>query len=84
MGVCVRCGKRSSIIDKHGHCEKCHNELFVSRMKEMAGDTSPDVGILYEKRGLFRKPVCRVCGQEKLLKEIDVRTGYCKDCTEKL
>lgn len=50
----------------------------------MAGDTSPDVGVLYEKRGLFRKPVCRLCGAELPASKIDARTGYCLECTEKL
>jgi len=84
MATCERCGKRTGILDKHGHCEKCHNELFVARMKEMAGDGSPDVGIKYEKRGLFRKTVGRLCGAELPVSKIDARTGYCLNCTEKL
>lgn len=88
MKTCKRCGKSVNWTDKHGHCERCHNELFIARMKEMAGDTSADVGLLVKRVGLFNRYACRLCGKlvsyKDVKTELDKRTGYCFECTEKL
>ena len=57
-------------------------------MKKLAGDESPDVGYLTKRFGLINKYVCRLCGEiipfADVPKNLDKRTGYCKDCIEKL
>lgn len=81
MGECKQCGRRSTWIDKYGLCKKCHNAAYIQRMKRLAGDASPDAGKLYVWKGPFRQVQCRLCGASW---DIEPRTGYCKNCIEKL
>lgn len=81
MATCKRCGKRTMWTDASGYCEKCHDELYIARMKRLAGDDSPEAGNLYKWQGPFRQVSCRLCGSSW---DIEPRTGYCKKCIEKL
>lgn len=81
MATCKRCGKRTMWTDASGYCEKCHDELYVAKMKRLAGDYSSETGKLYRWQGPFRQVVCRLCGSTW---EIEPRTGYCKKCIARL
>lgn len=81
MATCKRCGKRTMWTDASGYCEKCHDELYVAKMKRLAGDDSPEAGKLYKWQGPFRQVSCRLCGSSW---DIEPRTGYCKECIKRL
>ena len=45
-GLCVRCGKfvGRGALDRYGYCYKCHNAVYIEKMKFWASDDSPDAG----------------------------------------
>lgn len=83
-GLCIRCGKfvGRGALDRYGYCYKCHNAVYVEKMKFWASDDSPEAGYKYEGSFPNRKLVCRYCGKPMKKKDVEERTGYCYECID--
>lgn len=80
MAKCKKCDKFTIWTDNYGYCRKCHDAAFIKTMKKYAGDTTKDVGVLFNGLDV----ICRCCGKKTTVQQVDKRTGYCLECIEDL